>query len=151
MINLTLLVFAMIAHAQSVDPCNGNSTKPYDLSDAMILFNVHGISLSDYDWDNSNINCHINIATQANKKKQTIGLLADIGIGLGLAGVSGGIGLAAGGNGGAAPLAVLGSLITVGSVAVAIVMPRQQKKEMNYHIGQVDAYLKSKKNGSVKQ
>jgi len=133
-----------MATAQKVEPCKGPGTKPSDLSSALVLFKNHGIDLGHYDWSNSDVNCHINMATKYAKNKQTYGVLGDLGLGLGLGGLATGIGIAAGGSSGGGALIAVGSILTVGAIAFIVIVPTNAKKHMNYHLGQVDGYFSSR-------
>ncbi|MBK7037314.1 MAG: hypothetical protein IPH42_13495 [Bacteroidetes bacterium] len=72
------------AQESEVDKCEQLQGKPIITGEDMVLFNMTGVNLSNYDWGMPDVNCHINL-TLSNDKKSKMnmtfgGTLIGIGI-----------------------------------------------------------------------
>ena len=72
------------AQESEVDKCEQLQGKPIITGEDMVLFNMTGVNLSNYDWGMPDVNCHINL-TLSNDKKSKMNLTFGgtlIGIGI---------------------------------------------------------------------
>jgi len=132
-----------IANAQQVEMCSGDKSQRMDLMSKSVVFNQVGINLNKYDWNNPNINCHINETILNLKSRNNYNYLAGTGAGIGLGMLAGGAYTVGSryldGGGG---LIVGGALVTGASIYL-LTLAAKKKKKHNHHLNQVNQYYRS--------
>jgi hypothetical protein len=127
----------------TVDPCHESSGRPIISGEDLILFNLAGVNLNNYDWSDENVNCHINLTIQSEEKRKAAIILGDITFGLGLGGLVTFIPLAAY-EGGFSGAILLSSFATVGGIVIYIGAGKN-KKLRDYHLNEVGDYFREHK------
>jgi len=133
-----------ITHAQKVEICNGDKSQRMDLMSKSVVFNQVGINLNKYNWDNPNINCHINETILNLKDRGNYYYLGWSGVGVGAGLILGGVSYLAnpytdGAGGG---FVALGALATGGGIYL-LTLAAKKKKKHDYHLNQVNQYYRS--------
>jgi hypothetical protein len=151
-IAITLTIFCMlmtfktqlIAQTTSnVDPCQGSSGKSIIAGEDLVLFNLAGVNLNNYDWNDGNVNCHINLTIESEQKRKTDVILGNVCLGLGLGGLVTFIPLAAF-EGGFSGAIVLSTFAAGGGIALYIGAGKN-KKQRDYHLNEVGDYFREHK------
>lgn len=150
---VVLIVFLILLGGEAfsqkikVTPCHGNTSKSADAFTKSIYFSAVGINLNKYDWQNPDVNCHIN-SVLSNKKeslwiKNGAYVLAGIGVGL----------LAYGLSSPESPYGDINKITkkvtTIGVVMVGGAIPlylwgNKKKKKANEHLMEVSDYYRQK-------
>lgn len=144
---LILLGGEAFSQKTTVTPCHGNTSKSADAFTKSIYFNAVGIDLNKYDWQNPDINCHINSFLSNTKENLWIKYgaytLATIGVGTLL------IGLSSPDGGFSEVKSLKNSYITMGAVMIGGSIPlylwgNKKKKKANKHLMEVSDYYRQK-------
>jgi hypothetical protein len=141
LIFMAILFYFALLHSQTIDPCGENTGKTIIDGDNALYFNLQGINLNTYNWNNPDVNCHINLmindyhSTKANK----LGAAICLGVGLGLVPAAIVSTITGGEAGGLYVLSALG----LGGSIYLYSRAGKSKKSMNYHLNEVSEYYRA--------
>ena len=140
---MVLICPLQMTHAQSIEPCIGNTSKGILDADDALYFNLQGLNLNSYDWSNPDVNCHINLMLENHHSAVINSTWGWVVGSLGLGGLAAAIPLSYFSDG-LAPL----YLVSVGGIAGGVYMfvkSSKQKKLRNYHMNAVSTYYRENK------
>ena len=123
----------------SIESCSGNTGKSALTLQNAIRFNNAGINLSKYNWDNPDVNCHINNILRYEKKakiKQNI--LAPV-ILLGGMSIGGTVYTVLGGDEGLVAFSALSILSLGGSISM-LYFAHKDKQKSTFHFTELSSY-----------
>ncbi|HNA57552.1 MAG TPA: hypothetical protein PLJ43_05505 [Chitinophagales bacterium] len=135
-----VLLFSIHLNAQTTDSCTGNTSKVIIDGDDALYFNLQGLNLNAYNWDDPNINCHINLMLDAHRSSMVSSTWGWILIGTGASGLGAAIALTYWIDG-VAPIYVV-SVGSIGGGIACLIKASKQKKVMNYHLNVVSGYYR---------